>query len=204
MNAEPRPCFYFVPPVNPGRFGTKHGPPHRPRQAPRAETPSGPKRHFGATPRAGLGPGVPRKRRYLAIFTPPHRQHPGGVRGSLVGHVSHHGAACPPPLRSKISDPVGASPPSGAIGPAGGWLMMAVVVVVVAIMPSDTTLDNARPVDCQCALRNKKPRGYSTLRTLPCAWLCCRRPASAPIARHHFMYNESLELTAPQHTAVKT
>jgi hypothetical protein len=22
--------------------------------------------------------------------------------------------------------------------------------------------------------------------------------------RHHFMYNESLELTAPQHTAVKT
>jgi hypothetical protein len=51
--AKPRPGFYFVPPLNPGRFGGKPGPPRRPRQAPRAETPSGPKSHFGTTPRGG-------------------------------------------------------------------------------------------------------------------------------------------------------
>jgi hypothetical protein len=31
-----------------------------------------------------------------------------------------------------------------------------------------------------------------------------KQKAERPPTRHHLMYNESLELTAPQHTAVKT
>jgi hypothetical protein len=45
------------------------------------------------------------------------------------------------------------------------------------------------------------PTGYWALGGLGGAPVPCVATASR---RHHFMYNESLELTAPQHTAVKT
>jgi hypothetical protein len=62
--------------------------------------PAGPKATL-APPRGG--PGVPRKRCYWPIFSPLHRQHPGG---SLRGHGGHRGAVPASP------DPK--SPPPGA------------------------------------------------------------------------------------------
>jgi hypothetical protein len=59
---------------------------------------------------------------------------------------------------------------------------------------------------CSVALyRLCRPSPLNTVCLVPCVGaLCYYTRLVAPAARHSFMYNESLELTAPQHTAVKT
>jgi hypothetical protein len=91
--------------VNPAgseeNLGRRAGPgkPRAPKRPPGQKATSAPLRR---------GPGVPRKRRYLAIFTPSHRQHHPGL--SLVGHGGHRGAAWPPQIQNLR--PLG--PPSGS------------------------------------------------------------------------------------------
>jgi hypothetical protein len=51
-------------------------------------------------------------------------------------------------------------------------------------------------------LRKPKPEAKARFAPIGAPGTCGLRPA-APGVRHHLMYNESLELTAPQHTAVK-
>jgi hypothetical protein len=131
------PGFYFVPAANPGRFGRRTGPPRRPRQAPRAETPSGPKSHSGATPRGGWCAPIAALlgHIYPIPYSISHRQHPGG-RSSLVAG----GPRRPPrgglgplgPPRSKTSGPWGLGPPSetSAIDIRPVWYWRCVLCVV--------------------------------------------------------------------------
>jgi hypothetical protein len=59
---------------------------------------------------------------------------------------------------------------------------------------------------CMCALLRNPPSPAVFCESHPCGLLARidNLGNGAVIeCRHHFMYNESLELTAPQHTAVK-